>query len=61
MLTTAFSLASMPALSICCGFTSLGLPIGLQLGGGPFQEETLLKVAHAYEQNTPWHTRRPAL
>jgi aspartyl-tRNA(Asn)/glutamyl-tRNA(Gln) amidotransferase subunit A len=61
MLTTAFSLGSKPALSICCGFTSLGLPIGLQLGGSPFQEETLLKVAHAYEQNTPWHTQRPAL
>tara|TARA_B100000315_G_scaffold156132_1_gene144693 strand:+ start:107 stop:898 length:792 start_codon:yes stop_codon:yes gene_type:complete len=60
MLTTAFSLGSMPALSICCGFTSQNLPIGLQLGGRPFQEETLLKVAHAYEQSTPWHTRRPA-
>ncbi len=53
LLTPAFSLASMPALSICCGFTSEDLPIGLQIGGRPFQEEMVLNVAHAYEQSTP--------
>ena len=58
-LTILFSLANTPALSICCGFTSDNLPIGLQIGGRPAGEETVLKVAHAYEQATPWHTMRP--
>ena len=61
LLTTAFSLASIPAMSICCGFTNNNLPIGLQIGGRPFAEETLLRVAHTYEQNTEWHTRRPPI
>jgi aspartyl-tRNA(Asn)/glutamyl-tRNA(Gln) amidotransferase subunit A len=60
-LTPAFSLANVPALSICCGFTSQNLPIGLQIAGAAFREDTMLKMAHAYEQNTPWHTRRPPL
>jgi len=57
-----FSMVSGPALSICCGFTSEGeraLPLALQLAGRPFDESTVLRVAHAYEQNTPWHNRRP--
>ena len=61
LLTTAFSLASIPAMSICCGFTNEGLPIGLQIGGRPFDETTLLKVSHAYEQNTEWHNRKPPI
>ena len=61
LLTTAFSLASIPALSICCGFTSQDLPVGLQIGGKPFDEATGLRVAHAYEQNTTWHTRKPPI
>jgi len=61
LLTTAFSLASIPALSICCGFTAANLPIGLQIGGRPFEEQTVLNVAHAYEQATEWHTRRPPI
>jgi len=60
-LTTSFSLASSPALSICCGFTSENLPIGLQIGGKPFEEQTILNVAYAYEQATDWHTRRPPI
>ncbi len=60
-LTPSFSLASVPAVSIPCGFTSQNLPIGLQIAGSPFREDTILKLAHAYEQNTPWHTRRPPL
>ena len=59
LLTLTFALASTCALSICCGFTSQNLPIGLQIGGRPFDEETILKVAYAYEQVTPWHTMRP--
>ena len=61
LLTPTLSLASAPALSICCGFTSQNLPIGLQIGGKPFDEETVLKVAYAYERNTPWHTRKPPI
>ena len=61
LLTTAFSLASIPAISICCGFTAEDLPIGLQIGGRPYDESTVMKVAHAYEQNTEWHTRRPPI
>lgn len=60
-LTPLFSLASSPALSMCCGFTSEDLPIGLQIGGRPFDEETVLQVAYAYQQNTSWHDRRPSL
>ena len=48
-LTTSFSLASAPALSICCGFTSENLPIGLQIGGKPFAEQMVLNVAYAYQ------------
>ena len=59
VLTRPFNLAGCPALSINCGFTASGLPIGFQIGGRPFDEETVLKVAHAYEQATPWHTMRP--
>ena len=59
LLTTIFPLASAPAISVPCGFTSEGLPIGLQIGGRPGGDETVLKVAHAYEQNTQWYTMRP--
>ena len=60
-LTTAFSLASAPALSLCCGFTAANLPIGLQIGGKPFAEQTVLNVAYAYQHATDWHERRPPL
>jgi aspartyl-tRNA(Asn)/glutamyl-tRNA(Gln) amidotransferase subunit A len=60
-LTTAFSLASAPALSLCCGFTAEHLPIGLQIGGKPFAEQTVLNVAYAYQHATDWHERRPPL
>ena len=59
LLTRIFNLASAPAISVPCGFSDQGLPIGLQIGGRPGGEETLLRVAHAYEQSTPWHTMRP--
>ncbi len=60
-LTRPFNLAGVPALSLPCGFTQSGLPIGLQLVSRAWSEATLLRVAHAYEQATPWHTRPPAL
>ncbi len=59
--TISINLAGIPAISIPCGFTSGGLPIGLQIIGKHFDEETILKAAHAYEQSTNWHTMRPAL
>ncbi|MDP6549510.1 MAG: amidase [Dehalococcoidia bacterium] len=57
--TNPFNLANVPALSVNCGFTSQDLPVGLQVIGRPFQEAMLFRVAHAYEQSTDWHTRRP--
>jgi aspartyl-tRNA(Asn)/glutamyl-tRNA(Gln) amidotransferase subunit A len=63
-LTGVFNLANVPALSVPCGFAAVegkDLPIGLQLAGRPFADGLLLKVAHAYEQSTPWHTRRPPI
>jgi aspartyl-tRNA(Asn)/glutamyl-tRNA(Gln) amidotransferase subunit A len=56
--TASYALAALPAVSIPGGFTSDQLPIGLQLGARPFAEATLLRAAYAYEQATPWHTRR---
>ncbi len=59
--TSPFDVYGLPAISVPCGFTSSGLPIGLQISGAPFAESTVLALAHAYEQATDWHTRRPAL
>ena len=59
--TLSANLAGIPALSQCCGFDTKGLPVGMQLLGPAFSEETLFRVAHAYEQATDWHTRRPQL
>jgi aspartyl-tRNA(Asn)/glutamyl-tRNA(Gln) amidotransferase subunit A len=58
-LTRPANLTGFPALSVPCGFTQGGLPIGLQLTGRPFAEATILQIAHAYEQETTWHQRRP--
>jgi aspartyl-tRNA(Asn)/glutamyl-tRNA(Gln) amidotransferase subunit A len=57
--TSPFDIFGLPAISIPCGFTSSGLPIGLQIIGAPFAEATVLAVARRYEQATEWHTRRP--
>ena len=60
--TISCNLAGICGLSLPCGFTkSPQLPIGLQLLGKPFGEETILKIAHAYEQSTGWHKERPVL
>ncbi len=58
--TIPVNLAGIPALNVPCGFAQ-ELPVGLQLMGRPFEEETLLRVGHAYQQATDWHTRRPEL
>ena len=59
--TVPCNLAGIAGVSVPCGFTSGGLPVGLQLLGPPFEEEKLLRVARMYEQATDWHERRPAL
>lgn len=59
--TAPFNATHLPALSLPCGFTRAGLPIGMQIAGRPFDEATVLRVGHAYEQATPWHRRTPAL
>ena len=56
-----YNLTGLPAMSIPCGFTSAGLPIGLQIAGKPFDEATVLRVAHVYEQQNDWHRRQPPL
>ena len=58
VLTIPVNLAGIPALSLPCGFDPSGLPIGLQLMAPAFAEETLFRLAYAYEQATDWHTRR---
>ena len=58
--TISCNLAGIPGLSVPCGFTkNPKLPIGLQLLGKPFGEETILRLAHTYEQSTAWHTQKP--
>jgi aspartyl-tRNA(Asn)/glutamyl-tRNA(Gln) amidotransferase subunit A len=56
-----FNVTGLPAISVCCGFSKGGMPIGLQIAAGSFQEPLLLQVAHAYERLTEWHKHRPAL
>ena len=59
LFTRIFNLASCPAISVPCGFDDRNMPVGLQIGARPRAEETIFKVAHAYEQATSWHTMRP--
>jgi aspartyl-tRNA(Asn)/glutamyl-tRNA(Gln) amidotransferase subunit A len=59
--TISTNLAGLPGMSVPCGFGNGGLPIGLQLTGKAFDEATLLKAAHAYEQSTEWHKKKPVL
>ena len=59
--TISANLAGIPAMSVPCGFTKAGLPIGLQLLAKPFAEETLFHVGYAYEQANEWHKRHPQL
>jgi aspartyl-tRNA(Asn)/glutamyl-tRNA(Gln) amidotransferase subunit A len=57
--TISVNLAGIPAISLPCGFTVGGLPIGLQILGRPFEEAAVLRAAYAYEQASEWHLRRP--
>lgn len=57
--TIPCNLAGLPGISVPCGFTAQKLPVGMQLIGRPLEEATILQLAHAYEQVTPWHTMLP--
>ena len=59
--TFPFDLTGQPALAIPCGFTGAGLPVSLQLASGHFNEPALLRLGHAYQRVTDWHTRQPSL
>jgi aspartyl-tRNA(Asn)/glutamyl-tRNA(Gln) amidotransferase subunit A len=59
--TSPFNLTGLPAVSVPCGFTTDGRPIGMQLVGRWWEEGTVLRAAHAYQQKTDWHTRTPPL
>ena len=59
--TAAFDIYGLPTISVPCGFSASGLPIGLQISGNHFAESTVLALAHAYERATEWHMRRPPL
>jgi aspartyl-tRNA(Asn)/glutamyl-tRNA(Gln) amidotransferase subunit A len=58
--TRPFNVWGLPAISVPCGFTQSGLPIGLQIAGPHWREDLVLRLAHAYEQATAWHKRRLA-
>jgi aspartyl-tRNA(Asn)/glutamyl-tRNA(Gln) amidotransferase subunit A len=59
--TRLFNLLGFPTASYPCGFSSSGLPVGLQVAGRPWDESTVLRIGHAYQQVTDWHTRWPAV
>jgi aspartyl-tRNA(Asn)/glutamyl-tRNA(Gln) amidotransferase subunit A len=59
--TISANLAGIPAISLPCGFTKKGLPVGLQILAKPFAEETLFRLAYAYEQDTGWHKMEPKI
>ena len=54
--TSPFDAFGLPTITVPCGFSAAGLPIGLQITGAPFEESKLLALAHAYESETAWHT-----
>jgi aspartyl-tRNA(Asn)/glutamyl-tRNA(Gln) amidotransferase subunit A len=57
--TSPFDVYGWPTISVPCGFTASGLPIGLQISAAPGADALVLQLAHAYEQATDWHRRRP--
>ena len=59
--TAPFNETGMPAISVPCGFTERGMPLGLQLAGRPFDEETVIRAAYTYQQHAGWYTQRPAI
>jgi aspartyl-tRNA(Asn)/glutamyl-tRNA(Gln) amidotransferase subunit A len=54
-----FNITGQPTLAVPCGFAKSGLPVSMQLAGRAFEESTVLRLGHAYQRATDWHTRRP--
>jgi aspartyl-tRNA(Asn)/glutamyl-tRNA(Gln) amidotransferase subunit A len=61
LMTMPWDVTGSPAHAICCGFSTTGLPLSLTVVGRPFDEATVLRVGHAYEQATPWRQQRPSI
>ncbi len=59
--TRPFNVLGLPTISVLCGFTRAGLPVGLQITAAPWREEIVLALAHKYQQATDWHTRAPQI
>ena len=59
--TWLFNIFGLPAISVPCGFTSTGLPVGVMIAGAPFAESNVLALGHAFEQATKWHLQKPKL
>ncbi|MBM4264331.1 MAG: aspartyl/glutamyl-tRNA amidotransferase subunit A [Deltaproteobacteria bacterium] len=59
--TIPFNVTGLPDMSVCCGYSSKGLPIGMQIVAPPFREDIVFQVADAYERSTAWHKRNPPL
>jgi aspartyl-tRNA(Asn)/glutamyl-tRNA(Gln) amidotransferase subunit A len=59
--TIPFNVTGLPTISVCCGFSSAGLPIGMQISAPSFMEGRVLQVAHAYERAAEWYKRKPPL
>jgi aspartyl-tRNA(Asn)/glutamyl-tRNA(Gln) amidotransferase subunit A len=59
-LLTVGNIAGLPGVAVPCGFTSWNLPVGLTFVGAPMTDARVLQIAHAYEQATTWHEKRPA-
>ena len=59
--TAPFNVTGLPAISVPCGFTEGGLPIGMQIAGKPFDEPTVLRAAYTYQQSVNWYQRRPVI
>jgi aspartyl-tRNA(Asn)/glutamyl-tRNA(Gln) amidotransferase subunit A len=57
--TRPFNFSGLPSISVPCGFTRAGLPVGMQITGAPCTEASVLRLAHAYEQATEWHKYKP--
>jgi aspartyl-tRNA(Asn)/glutamyl-tRNA(Gln) amidotransferase subunit A len=61
LMTIPFNVTGSPAISVCCGYTNTGLPLGVQIAGRRFDEAKVLRLAHSYEKATSWHKYRPTL
>ena len=59
--TAPFNVTGLPAISVPCGFTENGLPIGMQIAGKPFDEPGVIQTAYTYQQHAGWYNTRPSI